>query len=509
MSVQPPPYPDVNSFNNQYWVSTDSTTGLTLSQAQALFLQFPVAQGTETLQVVKVTDEIIFSNGSQTNTLNLTAQNNLSFTSSFKGAGIELSDPNTNQVVLSVSDWGLVCNKSLSVSNGTNDNYAILQADKTNSNQLNILGSSTTTAGNLYVSGIATMGTVISTDNSNNTTFATTAFVTSALSNVVPQSLENYAELSNTTSQLFSGDNVFSLYPTITADLPVSTTNDNQIATTAFVQSVVSSISPVTPVTGQAFLADSTDSTTPQTFTGYNQFNQDLNIQGILQYNNQSAGEDFILNNTNYYGNTLLNFDGNTIFSANPYYTNIFSYDTSSPNKNHSLFSAAGLSIQGNYGLNISSYGNGLQNSGYWGFNPLWSATETVYPPHFNFETPQITTPNGSGTHSPQYNFYSWNGTSQVLALAINAGGIQYLNATQTSSISPNVSTTQINANGDYELSVTTVDDFGGDVVINGSSWRQTLGDLNQAKQDLQTAQKNITELQEKMNYLYKTFFHI
>ena len=509
MSVQPPPYPSVDTFNNEYWVSTDSTTGLTLSQAQALFLQFPVAQGTETLQVVKVTDEVVMSNGSNTTTLNVTAQNNLLFTSSVEGGGIEITDPTTTNVVLSSFDYGLVVNKAVSVSNASNDNIVILQADKINSNQLNILGSTTDTSGNLYVSGIATMGTQISTANSNNTTLATTAFVTNAISGIVPQPLGNYAELSNTVSQTFTGDNVFSLYPTITADLPVSTTNDNQIATTAFVQSVVSSISPVTPITGQAYLADSSNSTTPQVFTGYNQFNQDLNIQGILQYNNTLTGGDFVLNNTNFYGNTLLNFDGKTLFSSNIYNTDIYSYDTLSPYINSSGFSASGLSIQGNYGLSISTNGAGYQNSGNWGFRPIWLSTETVYPPHFNFETPPITTPRpGGGNYSPQYNFFSWNGTSQVLALAVNAGGIQYTNASQSSVIYPNVATTQINANGDYEISVTD-ENNGGDLVINGTSWRQTLGDLSQAKQDLQTAQQNITELQVKMNYLYQTFFHI
>jgi len=509
MSVQPPPYPSVDTFNNQYWVSTDSTEGLTLSQAQALFLQFPVAQGTETLQVVKVTDEIIMSNGSQTTTLNVTAQSNLLFTSSIEGGGIEITDPTTTNVVLSSIDYGLFVNKAISVSNASNANTVILQADKINSNQLNILGSTVDTSGNLYVSGIATMGTEISSANSNNTTLATTGFVTNAISNISPQPLGNYAELSNTTSQTFTGNNVFSLYPTITASLPVSTTSDNQIATTAFVQSVVSSISPVTPVTGQAYLANSTDYTTPQTFTGYNQFNQNLYLQGILQYNNVSTGGNFRISNLNTEGRITLDSYGQSMITASRNNINFQTGDTATPFLNTSGFSATGLNIYGNFGLNISTGGDGLQNSGNWGFNPVWSASETVYPPHFNFVSPYISTPKPqTGTNSPQYNFYSWNGASQVLALAINAGGIQYTNAAQSSSINPNVSTTQINANGDYELSVTTVDDFGGDVVINGTSWRQTLGDLSQAKQDLQTAKQNITELQDKMNYLYQIFFH-
>lgn len=53
MSVNPPPFPNVDRFNNLYWITSD-TGGLTQAQADLLYLKFPNAQGTENLVATNI-----------------------------------------------------------------------------------------------------------------------------------------------------------------------------------------------------------------------------------------------------------------------------------------------------------------------------------------------------------------------------------------------------------------------------------------------------------------------
>jgi hypothetical protein len=53
MSVNPPPFPNVDRFNNLYWITSD-TGGLTEAQADLLYLKFPNAQGTENLVATNI-----------------------------------------------------------------------------------------------------------------------------------------------------------------------------------------------------------------------------------------------------------------------------------------------------------------------------------------------------------------------------------------------------------------------------------------------------------------------
>ena len=53
MSVNPPPFPNVDRFNNLYWITSD-TGGLTQAQADLLYLQFPTAQGTENMAATNI-----------------------------------------------------------------------------------------------------------------------------------------------------------------------------------------------------------------------------------------------------------------------------------------------------------------------------------------------------------------------------------------------------------------------------------------------------------------------
>lgn len=73
MSVNIPPEPNVNTFNNLYWIQGD--VPLTTAQGDLRYLKFPVAQGTENLQAINVNgianfnDDVTVAN-STTMTLN-------------------------------------------------------------------------------------------------------------------------------------------------------------------------------------------------------------------------------------------------------------------------------------------------------------------------------------------------------------------------------------------------------------------------------------------------------
>jgi hypothetical protein len=60
MSVNQPPNPNVDTFNNLYWLSGD--TALTTAEADLRYLKFPVAQGTENLQTTNVNGVLTCNN---------------------------------------------------------------------------------------------------------------------------------------------------------------------------------------------------------------------------------------------------------------------------------------------------------------------------------------------------------------------------------------------------------------------------------------------------------------
>jgi len=68
MSVNKPPYPNVNTFNNLYWLS--GSESLTTADADLRYLKWPSAQGTENLQTTNV-------NGLLTANSNMTVKNTI------------------------------------------------------------------------------------------------------------------------------------------------------------------------------------------------------------------------------------------------------------------------------------------------------------------------------------------------------------------------------------------------------------------------------------------------
>ena len=61
MSVNIPPEPNVNTFNNLYWIQGD--VPLTTAEGDLRYLKFPVAQGTENLQAINVNGVLTANSG--------------------------------------------------------------------------------------------------------------------------------------------------------------------------------------------------------------------------------------------------------------------------------------------------------------------------------------------------------------------------------------------------------------------------------------------------------------
>ena len=93
--------------------------------------------------VVNNSNGITFENTTVTSSTTFVSQGNntLLFSSSVIGGGLELTDPTTSQVVLSVNTNGLSVDKGLTISNNNNANLVLLQSDTTTNNQLNISGN--------------------------------------------------------------------------------------------------------------------------------------------------------------------------------------------------------------------------------------------------------------------------------------------------------------------------------------------------------------------------------
>jgi hypothetical protein len=69
MSVNQPPSPNVDTFNNLYWIGGD--TALTQAEADLRYLKFPVAQGTENMQTTNVNGVLTCNNDVIVNNKNL------------------------------------------------------------------------------------------------------------------------------------------------------------------------------------------------------------------------------------------------------------------------------------------------------------------------------------------------------------------------------------------------------------------------------------------------------
>jgi hypothetical protein len=537
-----PPSENLPIFDTSVFVNPNTET-LTIADGLDYFLAFPNAQGTENLLAINVAGVATFTasantdnsfvfgtpTGTDPNATTTTIQQiytgstqpkYLQFLSSIAGGGLRFSDPTLNAYTLTANGTGMEINKGLTIGALSNGNSVGLIANGTNNYQLDISGNisvqailqgnqtsilnfpaslPTTNSGNYSGMGICWNGTGGGGE---------TDFICYGQGGVGGLNIysSNYKTIPTLIASFVPDSIVFESYPTINLAVLPDTTSNSQIATTAFVHSVVNNIP---ALTGVAILADSQDPASFQQFTGYNNFTLGIQLGNDVVYQNTTRS-DFKLNNANTSTTKTIQLalNGDGLVSTSTTSTQIKSYDAATlAYQNISSFTSTGLDIVGSYGLTLRTQATGQQNSGVWGFQPQWNAGDNTYPPHFNFVTPNQKINN----NSCQYNFQIWNGTGYTIAVAINAGGIEYVGAAQVSSIVSgvaNVATSQVNSNGDYEISVTD-ENNGGDVVINGTSWRQTLGDLSQAKQDLQTAQQNITELQVKMNYLYQTFFHI
>jgi hypothetical protein len=208
MSIYPPPPTQQGSiFDPSLWIVSD-VNGVSVEYLNANYLQFPVAQGFETLSGVNnfgsttisqnlvldgtyLTNYIEFPDGTKqysaggtttgyaslADTQEFTGQNtfnnsggiiientpastittnlyqssgNLFIKSSTTGGGIVLTDVANTQVLLYPNSNGLLVNKGITISNTSNSNNVVLKSDTTTNNQLDITGN-LLTSGNIVL----------------------------------------------------------------------------------------------------------------------------------------------------------------------------------------------------------------------------------------------------------------------------------------------------------------------------------------------------------------------
>jgi hypothetical protein len=132
MSVNPPPNPNVNTFNNEYWISGDNA--LTQSEADLRYLKWPVAQGTENLQAVNVNGAADFNS---TINLNGTAD----FNSTINVNGVADFNSTINVDGKTTLNGILEVNNTSSFNNIVNINNVDNTKRKINTTFYNLLGN--------------------------------------------------------------------------------------------------------------------------------------------------------------------------------------------------------------------------------------------------------------------------------------------------------------------------------------------------------------------------------
>jgi len=201
MSASNPPDPNVNTFNNLYWISGD--TALTQDVADKRYLRFPTAQGTENLAAINVNgiagfnDEIV-----QTG-----ATNNI----------LQDLTTNTNQNLLKATDiYGdLNLKKPTTTTGGTLTLYDIVAGVNTNQ--------------------IYTSGTTLEIVNSNNS--GTINFNTKDGAGVSTTPLQ----VASTLTTLSNPVSLTSATPPVSSQvIPATNDSSTKIPTTAWVQSAIS-----------------------------------------------------------------------------------------------------------------------------------------------------------------------------------------------------------------------------------------------------------------------------
>jgi hypothetical protein len=259
MSVRPPPFPNVNRFNNLYWITSD-TGGLTESQADLLYLKFPNAQGTENLVATNV-------NGA------LTATGTASFTNAAPPTSTA-TQPASNDSSTKIPTTAWV---QTAVAGGSTPNLLPLNNTWTGTNQFNnqvsgvrssqgqtnlVLTESTSTKNTSYIANASSgflNGVVVAGDSAiiagSNTIDANILTLSTWANEKVGVRLTGTSATigaggvggSNPTSSLscqgtaatLTGDLAITGVPTTTSVQPASNDSSTKIPTTAWVQGAI------------------------------------------------------------------------------------------------------------------------------------------------------------------------------------------------------------------------------------------------------------------------------
>ncbi len=206
MSSSNPPDPNVNTFNNLYWIGGD--TSLTQDVADKRYLRFPTAQGTENLAAINVNGIASFNNefvqtGATNNILqdlttntdpnllkatNIYGDLNVNKPTASSGGALRLADVNTGAGHSKISASGL----SLEFVNfTTSGKYTFTTSDGANIQTIPLEVSSALTTISNPISLTSTTppvsSQVIPAANDSSTKMPTTAWVQSAITSILPR----------------------------------------------------------------------------------------------------------------------------------------------------------------------------------------------------------------------------------------------------------------------------------------------------------------------------------
>jgi hypothetical protein len=174
MSVISPPEPNLDTFNNTYWTTDDIP--LTQAEANKLYLKYPIAQGTQTLQAVNINgtttinnQNLVITDGTNTNTISksgYTTRNSVQNITHY----LNFSDSSTTGVGNIQKTAGITCNPSTNNITATTMNATTFTGSlsgnatsatsaTTATNANNILITSDNTAATYYIPFAKTSGT--------------------------------------------------------------------------------------------------------------------------------------------------------------------------------------------------------------------------------------------------------------------------------------------------------------------------------------------------------------
>jgi hypothetical protein len=220
MSVNPPPNPNVATFNNLYWLTFDAEgDGLTEAEADLLYLKFPVAQGTEDLAAINI-------NGITT------ANDDINIADGTLGTS-SINQTTTLLTITAPAGGSVKILPSITFADGS------IQTTAAGGGSI-LATNNTFTGTNAFTNVNPITSTATQPASTDSTTIIpTTAWVQGAITTAAPASILG-------TNNTFTGTNAFNNAAPITstATQPASNDNSTTIPTTAWVQGAITAAAP-------------------------------------------------------------------------------------------------------------------------------------------------------------------------------------------------------------------------------------------------------------------------